>query len=1358
MKFTITKLTRALGLLGLGFMAMLPGKSGAQICAAQNSWGCGHNYGGNITEIKISNSAGTLASYTGLACSTGAAINNVLLNSGNPITITAGENITFDIAGSVDAYGWGYQTRVGIWLDIDRNNSFAASECIANPQTGPWSLIGTSSVKGTVKMPCWSSTGLSTMRFRGFYQFTTVSANQGCGTVGTYGNIYDVAVDLKVGTPPVANFIVPTGPNYENTVVKFNATSPNTFYTYSWTFGGPNVTPVQTTGTVGRAVWSPPSPPATYDVKLLVDYCGVKDSIAKTVRIVRPVNPPVADFIAKANQVEIYYNAEMLDLSTNGAFQWKWEVYSPSVPSGTPYYTSTQQNPAFMMDELGKWTFCLESTNNQGTSSKNCKSQYVDCIPPSEYFMGPTKEGNNQKGILFDNGGRSANYTANRRPSIDYFKILPCGAKEIRLKFNTLRLADGGDILRIYDADQAIASKEVTSPSGISGTNQATWRNRTIRCTSGAVYITFESNGSGQDSGFAISWEADLAPPLKPVASYSTPYNPAAFGTPVEFTNTSMNVQGSPTWEWWDDYGNSAASKDATFTYNSDGSYEVCLAVGTCNGRDTFCKMLDIVTPKSPGALDFTASDVRPPVGTTVDLKATTDYANSFLWNIFPTTYTIMSGSLSTKDLKVRFNQGGCYTFTLEGWNSAENPAGSTEKKVIKNKYVCVLDYCVPLTDLISSDIGINEVVLKKGSTTLLNKQTTSGVVPYSDYSSTDVATVTFGASYDLSVARQTNSNSLNYKAWIDWNIDGDFTDAGEEVMSSGTIAGLSANGTFTVPTKAASFEGKTRMRVAASYGNFSNTPCGVNIVGEYEDYGLILANDNAPPVITLVGADTLYVERTGTAGGCWAEVAASTYKAEDPTEGDMTNKVILTSDLDCTIPGIYSIDFNVSDASGNPAVTKRRTIYVVLDKTAPTLTLNGNAVVDVEQCGTFNDPGAVATDAVDGNLTTAIVVTGSVNTSVVGNYTLTYTVKDAQGNTAITNRTVRVRDTKKPGIFTVGVRIANNTTVKLQINSTFVDNIYAEDECNGPIAITKTPGFNGPVNTAVRATYPVAYFATDPNGNKADEDGFVINYQVDDYIAPVITLNTEDVILHDVNNPYTSRNVTVSDNYYPLNKVSVVKSGSVDPYTLGTYTETYTATDESGNVSTKVRTVIVVDRVAPEILAPAMNACVGQPFWAMSGLVIRDNYYSPATLSPLVQVLNHNVNIWEAGVYYINYVLADPSGNNAAMVTRPVFVNYPPNCQNTYLSTSSLSLSEAVNVFPNPTTGKVKVSYALVNNEVVNVVVTDITGRTVASFNNLKGGLGFTEIDLGKFGSGVYNITLTNNGQTTTKKVMVQN
>lgn len=1357
MKFTITKLTRALGLLGLGVMAMLPGRSGAQMCSATNAWGCGHNLAGNITDIKISNVAGTLASYSGLGCSTTAAVSQNLVNGGSPITITAGENITFEITANTDAYGYGWSSRVGIWLDINRDNSYSAAECLANPQSGPFSGVSTTPVKSTIKMPCWSATGLSRLRFRGSSSvYTPPSASQGCGSVNTYGNIIDVEVDLKLGLPPVAGFVLPKGPNYENTSVSFNATSPNTFYTYRWTFGGPNVTPITTTGTVGRARWAPPTPPTNYDVKLVVDYCGIRDSISRTVKIERPVNVPTADFIAKSNSVEIYYTMDLLDLSTNGAFKWSWEVTSPT----GLVYTSTQQNPSFFLDELGKWSVCLTSENGVGASTKICKNAYVDCVPPSEYYMGPSKEGNNKRGMLYDNGGPTGPYGSSRRASIDYFKILPCGATEIRLKFRSLKLADANDRLRIYDSDIADPTKELTPAAGINSTNQNTWRTQTIKAKSGAVYITFESNSSGQDSGFIINWDSDLAPPIKPEADWSTQYNPASVFTNVTLNNTSKNVQGATTWEWIIDGVSTSFVQNYSFTPLSSGPMNVCLVATTCNGTDTTCKTLDVITPSKPGSLDFTASLTRPSVGNVVDFKVTTDYASNFEWSIFPTTYTVVSGSLTgtNPNISLRFNTGACYTFTLKAWNAAD-PV-NTEKKVIKNKYVCALDYCIPLVDLLSADIGINNVKLTQGSTTLIDKTTTSGEVAYSNYTASDVARLMFGSTYTLDVARLSNSNNVNYKAWIDWNIDGDFNDAGEEILTSGSISGLSATATFTVPDKSASFEGVSRMRVASSFSNFDNTPCGVNTVGEFEDYGLILANDNAPPVITLVGKDTLYVEKTSTVNGCWSEIANTTFKIQDPTEGDLIakNRYTMVSDLDCTIPGIYSIEINSVDASGNAAVSKRRTIYVVLDKTPPTLTLNGTATETVEQCGTYKDPGAVATDLVDGNLTTAIVVTGSVNTSVVGSYTLTYTVSDAQGNTAVKTRTVMVKDTKKPGIYTVGVRIVDKAEVKIQIGSIFVDNIYAEDECNGPIPVVKTPGFNGPVNTAVKATYPVIYTAVDPNGNKADEDGFVLNYKVGDFIAPVIELNTSDILFHDVNTPYTSRNVTVTDNFDPINKVSVVKSGSVDPYTLGTYVETFTATDEGGNSTTKTRTVVVVDRVAPEILAPAMNACVGQPFWAMSGLVISDNYYSPSTLFPLVQVLNHNVNIFEAGVYYINYMLSDPSGNKAAMVTRPVFVNYPPNCQNTYLSTSSLSLSESVNVFPNPTSGKVKVSYALVNNEVVNIAVTDMTGRVVTKASNLKGGLGFTEIDLGSFGSGIYNVTITNNGQTTTKKVVVQN
>ncbi|WP_420571380.1 S8 family serine peptidase [Kordia sp.] len=84
--------------------------------------------------------------------------------------------------------------------------------------------------------------------------------------------------------------------------------------------------------------------------------------------------------------------------------------------------------------------------------------------------------------------------------------------------------------------------------------------------------------------------------------------------------------------------------------------------------------------------------------------------------------------------------------------------------------------------------------------------------------------------------------------------------------------------------------------------------------------------------------------------------------------------------------------------------------VDVTTDTEAPVITLNGAATITLTVGDSFTDPGATATDNVDGNLTSSIVVTGSVNTAVEGTYTLNYNVSDAAGNAATqVSRTVNV-------------------------------------------------------------------------------------------------------------------------------------------------------------------------------------------------------------------------------------------------------------------------------------------------------------------------------------------------------------
>ncbi len=78
-------------------------------------------------------------------------------------------------------------------------------------------------------------------------------------------------------------------------------------------------------------------------------------------------------------------------------------------------------------------------------------------------------------------------------------------------------------------------------------------------------------------------------------------------------------------------------------------------------------------------------------------------------------------------------------------------------------------------------------------------------------------------------------------------------------------------------------------------------------------------------------------------------------------------------------------------------------------DTTKPVISIVGSNPYYLQKTTTWSDPGASASDDVDG----AVVATptGVVTTSATGSYTVTYTAKDKSGNTATATRTVNVVD-----------------------------------------------------------------------------------------------------------------------------------------------------------------------------------------------------------------------------------------------------------------------------------------------------------------------------------------------------------
>ena len=112
----------------------------------------------------------------------------------------------------------------------------------------------------------------------------------------------------------------------------------------------------------------------------------------------------------------------------------------------------------------------------------------------------------------------------------------------------------------------------------------------------------------------------------------------------------------------------------------------------------------------------------------------------------------------------------------------------------------------------------------------------------YTDYSSTFQATVLRNTSYNLNVYVNTGGGYTNYqKAWIDWNANGSFTDAGEEYdlgTANGVTNGLSDGCPLSITVPADAAEGNVKMRVLSRYGS-PGTSCLTGLDGEVEDYAL---------------------------------------------------------------------------------------------------------------------------------------------------------------------------------------------------------------------------------------------------------------------------------------------------------------------------------------------------------------------------------------------------------------------------------------------------------------------------------------------------------------------------------------
>ena len=293
--------------------------------------------------------------------------------------------------------------------------------------------------------------------------------------------------------------------------------------------------------------------------------------------------------------------------------------------------------------------------------------------------------------------------------------------------------------------------------------------------------------------------------------------------------------------------------------------------------------------------------------------------------------------------------------------------------------------YCMPTLPFVSGGASIYDVDLIGDNNTINNYTTCPNPYPcYVDYTSTMMADVTAGNTYTLNLEiGSCNPSGITYidkgAVYIDWNIDGDFDDAGEIVAIIGATQSPSIHSLpFTVPNNA--IVGQSRMRIVVQNAAFQNIPINACFnannqpyFSETEDYTIQINGSVALPLSYLWSDGQI----TQTAGG----LNTGTYT------------VVVTDGNGCT-----ATDTAIVGGSGGTATVSASGAQTICYGDAPTgLSSNGSS------SGTYS--WSPASDFINPNVQNPVFSTSPLTSTM---YTVTFT--DIYGCVASDNVLVTVQ------------------------------------------------------------------------------------------------------------------------------------------------------------------------------------------------------------------------------------------------------------------------------------------------------------------------------------------------------------
>ncbi len=340
---------------------------------------------------------------------------------------------------------------------------------------------------------------------------------------------------------------------------------------------------------------------------------------------------------------------------------------------------------------------------------------------------------------------------------------------------------------------------------------------------------------------------------------------------------------------------------------------------------------------------------------------------------------------------------------------------------------------------------------------------------------------------------------------------------------------------------------------------------------------------------------------------------------------------------------GATTNTFLATDASGN--TTECSFIVTVVDAEAPVINCPASTTVNNDNgaCGAAVNYAVSASDNCPGETVSQTGGLASGSVFPIGTTTNSYSVVDAAGNQAACSFTVTVVDAEAPAITcAASVNVSNDNGV---CGAAVSYNVSSSDNCAGS-GLAQTAGLASgsvfPIGTTTNS-----FVATDAAGNTA---ACSFSVTVNDTEAPAITCAASVTVSNDngVCGAAVSYSVSSSDNCASTTaQTSGLASGSVFP--VGTTTNSFVATDASGNTAACSFTVTVNDTEAPVFSCPA-NVNVSNDNGVCGAAVSYTVSSSDNCASTSAQTAGlASGSVFPVGTTTNSFIATDASGNTAA-------------------------------------------------------------------------------------------------------------